>query len=746
MCPDGTGNFIFSWRDKRSDTFGDIYAQRVDINGNLLWSPEVEVYLANGSVQRNARLEQSSDTGAIVVWEDGRNEIAVEYKDIYAQKISTSGSLLWNADGVPIAIADYDQINPRLNNDGSGGCWVVWEDGRIENHPFGDVYIQHLNSSGVTQLAANGQIVCDADNYQFSPLVKLSDGSIFVIWGDQRTGSTGMYVQVFDTSGNPTLGDGVRIWYGLDGDALNYHLMPNGDNQVIVWEDTRNASIAIQIYLQSVYTDGTLGFGENGQKITEPTGYNQRNIDTHLEQGTDQVVTVWQETRTDLNKVYAQGFNLTNSDTWSDLGVALCEEDIEQYNANVSHDNGSYYTGWTDYNGEWLNPVIKVSGQKLDASGNLLWGNDGVEIADQPGDDILTDVVGRYYIWQNENWPTYKIYAKLVNEDGTTATGWEDDGKVICSLPGTHTGAKGLIIPEGLLVIWKTVPPDSLGFGSEIYGQLIAPDGTIQWQDNGIPLVSLENDQNVSNFLYNDAIYMVWEDYRFGTNYDVYLQKYNDDGVEQWEANGLPIITNIYNQESPYVVEESDEYMVFWSDKESETESKLMGQWLNSSGALGWPTNGLLIDDGIKNQNKPVAVAYATSSVERYSYVFWEDTRSSGKTDIYNIYAQKVKFEPDSADPGEIPQEFTMLRQNYPNPFKTNTTISFNINTNLMQDAKVGIYNIRGQHVKTLEIDSNTAQWDGRDVNGKEVSNGIYFYKLKAKGVDSNPRKMILLK
>ncbi|MDO9576265.1 MAG: T9SS type A sorting domain-containing protein [Candidatus Cloacimonadales bacterium] len=746
MCPDGTGNFIFSWRDWRNDLFGgDIFAQRVDLNGNLLWSPEVQVCVRPGEVQRNARLQESSDTGAFVVWEDGRNEVSDDHKDIYAQKLSTSGTLLWNAAGVPVVIAENNQINPRLEKDANGGCWIVWEDGRIENHPYGDIYVQHLNSSGAIQLETNGKIICDAAEYQFSPLTKLSNGDIFLVWGDKRTGSTGIYVQLLDSAGNTQLPDnGQLIWYGLDGDALNYQLMANGANQVIVWEDTRNASIAIQIFLQVVYNDETFGFVENGVAITSPTGYTQQNIDAYLEQGTDLVTTVWQENRTELPKVYAQGFNINNSSMWENLGVSLCAVDIEQHDAKISYDNGSYYTGWTDYNGEWMNPIIKVSGQKLDAAGNLLWGANGVEIADQPGDDNLTDVVGRYYIWQNENWPTYKIYAKLVDENGNTAAGWEDDGKLICNSPGTQTGAKGIMTPEGLLIVWKTVPPapDSLGFSSEIYGQLVAEDGTALWAENGIPLVSFVNDQIVSNFLWNDAIYMVWEDYRTGTNYDVFMQKYDEFGAELWQTNGLPIITNNFSQQTPYLVENNDLYMVFWSDKESETESKLMGQYINSSGNLIWPSNGLLIDDGIKNQNKPVAVTDNSNA-----YVFWEDTRSSGKTDIYNIYAQKVFYGiPPGVGDDDIPQEFNMLRQNYPNPFKTSTTISFNINPNLLQDGKVSIFNIRGQHIKTIEVDNSTIQWDGKDLSGKEVANGIYFYKLKAKGVESKPKKMILLK
>ncbi|MCK4695532.1 MAG: T9SS type A sorting domain-containing protein, partial [Candidatus Cloacimonetes bacterium] len=60
------------------------------------------------------------------------------------------------------------------------------------------------------------------------------------------------------------------------------------------------------------------------------------------------------------------------------------------------------------------------------------------------------------------------------------------------------------------------------------------------------------------------------------------------------------------------------------------------------------------------------------------------------------------------------------------------------------------IYNIKGQKIKTLLNDKMDAGfhkviWDGRDSNGKRVSSGIYFYKLKT-GKFTSIKKMILLR
>ncbi|NQU68390.1 MAG: T9SS type A sorting domain-containing protein, partial [Candidatus Marinimicrobia bacterium] len=95
-----------------------------------------------------------------------------------------------------------------------------------------------------------------------------------------------------------------------------------------------------------------------------------------------------------------------------------------------------------------------------------------------------------------------------------------------------------------------------------------------------------------------------------------------------------------------------------------------------------------------------------------------------------------------------IPVQFELV-QNYPNPFNPSTTIGFN----LPVDASISltIYDISGRKVQTLVENSvvtagyHSLIWDGKDLNGTEVSAGIYVYSLQGEGV-SIARKMIMMK
>jgi len=89
----------------------------------------------------------------------------------------------------------------------------------------------------------------------------------------------------------------------------------------------------------------------------------------------------------------------------------------------------------------------------------------------------------------------------------------------------------------------------------------------------------------------------------------------------------------------------------------------------------------------------------------------------------------------------------TKLIGNYPNPFNSSTTISFNLTTEHTENTEIVIYNIKGQEIRKYSIFNNQSSivWDGKDDNRNSVSNGIYFYKIKSSRYTST-KKMILMK
>jgi len=76
---------------------------------------------------------------------------------------------------------------------------------------------------------------------------------------------------------------------------------------------------------------------------------------------------------------------------------------------------------------------------------------------------------------------------------------------------------------------------------------------------------------------------------------------------------------------------------------------------------------------------------------------------------------------------------------NYPNPFGNSTTINFNAKKGY-KSASMSVYNAKGQFVTALDVQQGDqpatgyAVWNGKDLHGNDVANGVYFYKLDIDG------------
>ena len=90
-----------------------------------------------------------------------------------------------------------------------------------------------------------------------------------------------------------------------------------------------------------------------------------------------------------------------------------------------------------------------------------------------------------------------------------------------------------------------------------------------------------------------------------------------------------------------------------------------------------------------------------------------------------------------------------VILENFPNPFSNHTTLRFFLNKSTKINLKV--YDQSGRLVKTLINDCvmdagyGEIRWDGCGAQGRELSSGVYFYRLASEAV-TQTRKLVLLK
>jgi hypothetical protein len=96
-----------------------------------------------------------------------------------------------------------------------------------------------------------------------------------------------------------------------------------------------------------------------------------------------------------------------------------------------------------------------------------------------------------------------------------------------------------------------------------------------------------------------NAAYIVWEDFRNGSHFDIYAQRIGLDGTIDpvWPIDGLRVCGAQGNQQVPQLVPDgSGGAFVLWSDARSTWQ--LYCHHLKASGGLdpAWPTNGLAVN------------------------------------------------------------------------------------------------------------------------------------------------------
>jgi hypothetical protein len=140
--------------------------------------------------QGGPQLTSDGSEGAIITWRDDRGATS----DIYAQRIDANGNVVWTIDGVAVCTVDQNQTTPQIVGDGFGGAMIVWADYRSGGN--WDVYAQRVEAHGDTVMPAGGEPICAQTSYQTSSQIVSDDsGGAIIAWLDSRNGDYDIYAQ-----------------------------------------------------------------------------------------------------------------------------------------------------------------------------------------------------------------------------------------------------------------------------------------------------------------------------------------------------------------------------------------------------------------------------------------------------------------------------------------------------------------------------------------------------------------------
>jgi hypothetical protein len=302
IAPDGSGGAIIAWRDLSLALNANLSAQRVNGAGATQWTANgVSVCAAPGQ-QTDLRILPDGIGGAFLVWRDPRN--GNFNNDIYAQSLDPAGNPRWAADGVPVANAVLDQVEPSISTDGKFGLLVAWQD--VRNGTDSDIFVQRIKPDGTPRWTANGVQLCDQDSSQVHPLVA-TDGiaGAIVAWTDSRVSSryTDVYAQRVDSTGAVAwVANGIGVCTA-DSAQFTGTIVPDKSGGVILgWDDERGAANDEDIYAQGLTRNGAIRWTANGVRIATAAG--TRHLTTSTADGFGGALFGWEDYRSGFADVY----------------------------------------------------------------------------------------------------------------------------------------------------------------------------------------------------------------------------------------------------------------------------------------------------------------------------------------------------------------------------------------------------------------------------------------------------------
>ncbi len=377
IIADGAGGAIMVWEDVRNATW-DIFAQLVDASGKTVWTNNgVAVCTATGTQERPV-ITSNGAGGAIMAWEDSRGGNA----DIYAARYDYDGKRAWTTNGVALCTAANGQLIPSIASDGAGGAIVTWMDKRIGTVFTDDVYARRVSNTGTALWTADGVAVSTAGNNQNSPVV-ISDGAGggIIAWQDRRSSRDDIYAQRINSSGTSQwLSNGVALCTAaFDQDAPRI-VSDGSGGAVVTWSDLRNGYS--DVYARRIDNTGTPMWTADGVALC--TMPEIQTVFAMTTDGSGGAIVVWEDARDPTRDIYARRVDSVGNPQWMIEGSRVCTWGGEQLGpVIVSGAAGDAIIAWNDYR----TGTPQVYAQRMSAAGEWVNTPVGSDVSVNPGDE-----------------------------------------------------------------------------------------------------------------------------------------------------------------------------------------------------------------------------------------------------------------------------------------------------------------------------------------------------------------------
>ena len=379
-----TGGYV------RDSAMPKIQAQRIDASGRRLWGASGVRVSLDTTYQTSPTIVSDNNGGAIIewantvrTWTEGSSYPTDRY-NYAAQRIDANGNLLWTTEGVTIlnGVTSNSYHETRrvtgIGSDDSGGALFTFYD--WQQHFSTDFLADRISSEGILRLDTVGPYLCwvglSSEQYTggfSSPHIvsNISGGGIFSWAESDGYTSTTLKVISLDSTGRLMWSNQPqpKVDWNLTGGGLPFDMCSDGAGGVyICWILSTTGVLSAQW----IDNTGNENWGANGRTICNlGVTPDEPQIAANPAGG---AFVAWKDFRDGpKGELYAARINRAGDIPWTNNGIPVCLNDSVQiiYGINCRSSESIFIT--------WRNND-RVHAQLLNGSGDAQWMANGVVV------------------------------------------------------------------------------------------------------------------------------------------------------------------------------------------------------------------------------------------------------------------------------------------------------------------------------------------------------------------------------
>lgn len=330
--------FFYDTRFVNNKFTAKVLVQRVDSAGTLLWGNDAMPLNQSDSTQLPLAFLVEDDGGSIGFWGEDRDGDSI--REVYSNRISPGGQLLWGMNGKKIAnFTEFNVTYTKVASDGNGGVYITFTTSK-------DLFVQHLDRDGnflwptpvQMPTAIGGELASD------------NMGGFFWVAHEAlvyRPGTGTIYrTRVFrynDNGESIWLPEGVAITDSAYRNTFAPEVFVNGTEDVVVIYRGLNGEHD-NIFVQRVDLNGELLHEYGGIPVSEFPS--TRGIESSVQGIDGNIISVFLDGRSQDGNLYAQILDGIGKGIWEKERAITLRPSFERNHRAASDGAGGCIVTW----------------------------------------------------------------------------------------------------------------------------------------------------------------------------------------------------------------------------------------------------------------------------------------------------------------------------------------------------------------------------------------------------------------